>query len=113
VAGDYQSSPLFDERQKLAIEWAEKVTLNTARYDQALFERLSAHFSPQEIVELTMSTAMFNMINRFNDSLHVELEDNDMVDRIKRSVYVDPVALHDFIDEVNSVVVVPTDELRP
>jgi alkylhydroperoxidase family enzyme len=73
--GDNRAHPgLFDERQVLAIEWAAKVTLNTARGDDLLFERLQAQFSEQEIVELTMSTALWNLTNRLNESFRTPLE---------------------------------------
>jgi hypothetical protein len=58
----------------LAIEWGEAVTLNRAGADDALFERLRAHFSDQEIIELTMAAALWNMTNRLNESLHTQLE---------------------------------------
>jgi hypothetical protein len=94
---DWRSSALFDDREKLAIEWAEAVTLNRARRETALFERLTQAFSTQEVIELTLATAMFNMINRLNDSLQVDLEDQDQVDLIKRSVRLDNAALHAYV----------------
>ncbi len=102
LSGDYRRSDLFDERERLAIEWAEKVTENTARYDEALFGRLRNRFSDQEIVELTMASALFNMTNRINDSLRVDLENQDEVDKIKRSVRVDARALHDYVERANA-----------
>ena len=47
-----------------------------ARADDALFTRLKAEFSDQEIVELTMATALWNMTNRLNESLHTHLEEH-------------------------------------
>lgn len=102
IDGDYTSSGLFDEREQLAIEWAEKVTLNEAKYDDELFERLKAAFSDQEIVELTMATAMFNCFNRVVDSLHVELETRDQVDLIRKSRRVDPQVLHEYVERANA-----------
>jgi hypothetical protein len=58
----------------LAIEWGEKVTLNTARRDDGLFERLQQQFSEQEIVELTMAAALWNLTNRLNESFRTPLE---------------------------------------
>ena len=70
----YRSSPLFDEREKAAIAWSEAVTLNTAKSDKALWETMRRLFSDAEIVEITMASAMFNMINRLNDTFWTELE---------------------------------------
>jgi alkylhydroperoxidase family enzyme len=70
----YQSSPLFDEREKAVIAWAEAVTLNMAKRDNALWETMRRLFNDAEIVEITMASAMFNMINRLNDTFRTELE---------------------------------------
>jgi alkylhydroperoxidase family enzyme len=70
----YQSSPLFDECEKAVIAWAEAVTLNTAKRDNVLWETMRRLFNDAEIVEITMASAMFNMINRLNDTFRTELE---------------------------------------
>jgi alkylhydroperoxidase family enzyme len=70
----YQSSPLFDEREKTVIAWAEAVTLNTAKRDNVLWKTMRRLFTDAEIVEITMASAMFNMINRLNDTFRTELE---------------------------------------
>jgi alkylhydroperoxidase family enzyme len=70
----YQSSPLFDEREKTVIAWAEAVTLNTAKRDNPLWKTMRRLFTDAEIVEITMASAMFNMINRLNDTFCTELE---------------------------------------
>jgi len=70
----YQSSPLFDEREKTVIAWAEAVTLNTAKRDNVLWKTMRRLFTDAEIVEITMASAMFNMINRLNDTFCTELE---------------------------------------
>jgi uncharacterized peroxidase-related enzyme len=75
MQGDaWRDSPLFDEREKAVIAWAEAVTLNTAKSDKALWERMKRLFTDAEIVEITLASAMFNMINRLNDTFWTELE---------------------------------------
>ena len=71
---DYLASPLFGEREKAVIRWAELVTWNKARYDDAAFAQLARHFDSAEIVELTTVAAFRGLMNRFMDSLHIELE---------------------------------------
>ncbi len=71
---DYMASPLFDERQKAAIRWAEVVTKMTARDDDAAFAAMKRHFSEQQIVELTVFCGMWNYSNRLCEALHVDLE---------------------------------------
>ena len=75
--GSYRASPLFSERDKAAIAWAEAVTRNTAPRDKALWAEMKRLFSDAEIVEITMASAMFNLINRLNDTFWTELETVD------------------------------------
>jgi alkylhydroperoxidase family enzyme len=78
LQGDaYRSSPLFNEREKATIAWAEAVTRNTAKSDKALWETMRRLFSDAEIIEITLASAMFNMINRLNDTFWTELETVD------------------------------------
>ena len=70
----WRDSALFDEREKAVIAWSEAVTLNTAKSDKALWETMKRLFSDAEIVEITLASAMFNMINRLNDTFWTELE---------------------------------------
>jgi alkylhydroperoxidase family enzyme len=67
-------SPLFGDREKAVIRWAELVTWNKASYDDEAFAELSKHFDSTEIVELTTVAAFRSLMNRFMDSLHIELE---------------------------------------
>jgi AhpD family alkylhydroperoxidase len=71
---DYMTSPLFDERQKAAIRWAEVVTQMTARDDEVAFAAMKRHFSEKQIVELTVFCGMWNYSNRLCEALHVDLE---------------------------------------
>jgi uncharacterized peroxidase-related enzyme len=70
----WRESTLFDEREKAVIAWAEAVTNNTAKSDKALWETMKRLFTDAEIVEITLASAMFNMINRLNDTFWTELE---------------------------------------
>jgi uncharacterized peroxidase-related enzyme len=70
----YRTSPLFNEREKAAIAWSEAMTNNTAKSDKTAWENMRRLFSDAEIVEISMASAMFNMINRLNDSFWTELE---------------------------------------
>lgn len=70
----YKTSALFDEREKAVIAWAEAVTRNTAKGEPALWATMKRLFSDAEIVEITLASAMFNMINRLNDTFRTELE---------------------------------------
>jgi uncharacterized peroxidase-related enzyme len=87
MQGDaWKTSGLFDEREKATIAWAEAVTRNTAKSDKALWETMKRLFSDAEIVELTLASAMFNMINRLNDTFWTELESVEYNKRQGRAV---------------------------
>lgn len=73
----YKTSPLFDDRDRAAIAWSEAMTKNTAQRDTETWANMKANFSESEIVEISMACAMFNMINRLNDSFRTDLETHD------------------------------------
>lgn len=50
------------------------MTWNKARYDDDAFKQLSKFFDSSEIVELTTVAAFRGLMNRFMDSLQIELE---------------------------------------
>jgi alkylhydroperoxidase family enzyme len=93
---DYRSSPLFDEREKAVLAWAEAMTLNTAKRDQAVWEEMRRLFSDAEIVEISLITGMFNMINRLNDSFCTELEPEEYNRRQHGAIQVTTDALNDY-----------------
>ncbi len=94
---DYWISDLFDERERLAIAWAEHVTRRTAAENDALYAKLEEHFSRAEIIELTFVCGLFNMINRLNDSLALDIEDQGEVDRIKGTLQADPARIGQYL----------------
>lgn len=51
----YRDSDEFSPAEKLTIEYAERFALEHRDIDQAFFDRLAEHFSPTEIVELTVT----------------------------------------------------------
>jgi alkylhydroperoxidase family enzyme len=76
VSGDgWEESGLFDERDLAAIRWADRVTRNEAHADVDAEARARAIFSEAEFVELTLAASLFNFLNRFNDTMWLELDD--------------------------------------
>jgi alkylhydroperoxidase family enzyme len=92
----YQSSPLFNEKEKAALAWSEAMTLNTAKRDGAHWNELRRLFSDAEIVEISLACAMFNMINRLNDSFRTELEPEEYNRRQHGAVGVTAAALDQY-----------------
>ena len=92
------TSPHLTARERAAVLWAEHVTRNTARPRDDVYEGVFRQFDEAEIVELTLMCGFFNMFNRFMDSLHVPIEDEAEVDKIKRSVQVDPERVRGYLE---------------
>ena len=99
---DYRESPLFDEREKAVLAWAEAMTLNTAKRDEAVWEELRRLFTDAEIVEISLITGMFNMINRLNDSFGTELESEEYNRRQHKAVGVTTRALDDYACRISA-----------
>ncbi len=69
----YETSPLFDELERLVIRYAEQMTTRV-QVEPTLVEQLKKHLSAQQLVQLTLSIAAANFTNRFNEALGTELE---------------------------------------
>lgn len=70
----WRESPVFDERERLVLEYAEAVNATPAGVDDELAQRLHRHFSDKEIVELTAWIALENYRSRFNAGLGLSSE---------------------------------------
>ena len=68
---DYATSVLFTDAEKVALEYADAMTDTARDVDDALFERLRAHYDDDAIVELTMLIAWENASSRFNRALRI------------------------------------------
>jgi uncharacterized peroxidase-related enzyme len=71
---DWEKHPELTEVDRLVVEYSIAVTSNWHRIRDAMFERLRAHFSDAQIVELTWRIALCGAFNRFNDVLQVEVD---------------------------------------
>jgi AhpD family alkylhydroperoxidase len=67
----FEDSPLFSEREKAALAYAETVTRSDVRVGEQLMLRLRKHFDDQAIVELAALIAYQNMSSKFNAALGV------------------------------------------
>lgn len=67
-------SPELDEIDRLVIEYTIAVTQNAQRIRDSMFERLRAHFTEAQIVELTLRITLCGFFNRFNDALQIDNE---------------------------------------
>ena len=70
--GGWRESRAFSELERVALEYAERMTYTGQKVDDALFARLRAQFSEPQIVELTAAIALENFRSKFNPALGVE-----------------------------------------
>lgn len=61
----WRETPFYSQRERAALEWTEALTLISQTHaPDDVFERISAHFSEKEIVDLTYAIANINTWNR-------------------------------------------------
>ncbi len=60
----WRTWPEYTERQRLAIEYAERYTVDHQGIDDEFFERLHAHFADDEILDLTLCLAIWLGLGR-------------------------------------------------
>jgi len=70
--GDYRKSPLLSERERAALELAERMTYTNKRVTDRFFKRLKRHFSDEELVELAAIVALENFRSKFNPVFAIE-----------------------------------------
>jgi alkylhydroperoxidase family enzyme len=62
---------LFDEREQVALEYADSITLSHLDVDDVLFARVQQFFDEVAIVELTELIAWENASSKFNRALRI------------------------------------------
>jgi alkylhydroperoxidase family enzyme len=69
---DYERSELFSDRERIALTYADRITITDQDVDDGLFARLRQSYSSEEIVELTCTVAFENFLSKFHHALLVE-----------------------------------------
>jgi len=67
----WRQSEIFDERERLALEYAEAMTYTDRQVTDELMQRLKESFDDDAVVELTGLIAFQNMSSKFNSALDV------------------------------------------
>ncbi|MDJ0787317.1 MAG: carboxymuconolactone decarboxylase family protein [Myxococcota bacterium] len=78
AAFEFETSPLFDERERAALALAADAATAPPAVSDAHFEALRKHFGEDEILEIVAVIAAFGFLNRWNDTLATELEDSPL-----------------------------------
>ena len=68
----YRDSDLFDETEKLVLDYAVAISATPSAVEDELFEALRARFDERQLVELTSAIAIENYRARFNWAFGVE-----------------------------------------
>ena len=79
----WRDSTLFSEAERVALEYAERITYTDQQVDDALFARLRQHYTEPQIVELTAAVAFENFRSKFNPPLGIEAQGFCMVPKRK------------------------------
>lgn len=68
---DYAVSPLYNEEEKTALEYADAMTITGREVSDELFSRLRRIYDDDALVELTEIIAWENASSKFNRALRV------------------------------------------
>ena len=68
---DYANSDLFTQEERLALEFADAMTITGRDVSEELFQRLRGLFDEEALVELTATIAWENASSKFNRALRV------------------------------------------
>jgi alkylhydroperoxidase family enzyme len=69
---EYRERDDYSEREKLAIEYAERFALDHRNIDDEFFVRLREHFGDDEIVDLSICIATFIGLGRILAILRID-----------------------------------------
>ena len=62
----WQETPFFNDRERAALAWTEALTrVADTHVPDAVWEQVRPHFTPEEIVDLTLLVSTINSWNRF------------------------------------------------
>ncbi|MDB5964597.1 MAG: peroxidase [Polaromonas sp.] len=70
----YNTSPLYSEKERLALDFALAAAAQPNAVTDEQFSTLQQHWRDSEIVEILGVVAMFGFLNRWNDTMATPLE---------------------------------------
>lgn len=72
----WREVPMYSDRERAALAWAEAVTTLTNReVPDEVYEQANAEFSEQELMDLTIAVTTINTYNRLNISFRIQAGD--------------------------------------
>jgi alkylhydroperoxidase family enzyme len=74
AVANWRDSTLFSEAERVALDYAERMTITGQKVDDALFGQLKRHYNEAQIVELTAAIALEDFRSKFNPALGIEAQ---------------------------------------
>ncbi len=68
---DYENNNLYSEAERVALEFADSMTITDRDVSEELFARLQTFYNDDALVELTATIAWENASSKFNRALRV------------------------------------------
>jgi alkylhydroperoxidase family enzyme len=68
----WQESTVYSLKEKVALEYAETMTITGRSVSKELQTKLLEHFKKEEIIELTAIIAYQNLSSKFNSALDIK-----------------------------------------
>jgi alkylhydroperoxidase family enzyme len=68
---DYAASPLYSDAERVALEYADCMTISGREVSDELFARLRRFYEDDALVELTAIIAWENASSKFNRALRI------------------------------------------
>jgi alkylhydroperoxidase family enzyme len=75
VMADWDTTPLFDDTDRLVLRYAEVLTREN-RVNDALYAELAARFSREELMELCMTVGLAALVNRVHATFRTDVDDS-------------------------------------
>jgi len=81
---EYQSSPLYSEAERAALDFALAAGSVPNAVDAEIFARMRQYWTEDQIVQILGAVCLYGFLNRWNDSMATDLEDEprDMAERV-------------------------------
>lgn len=80
---EYAIDPVFTPLERLALQYADGMTVSGQDVTDELFAELRRHLSEEAIVELTAHVAFENFRSKFNHALRIEAQGFCRIDKAR------------------------------
>lgn len=68
----YETSPLYSPAERVALRYADAITLSDRDVSDELFAELREFYSEEQVIELTAAIAWENSSSKFNRALRID-----------------------------------------